>query len=270
GLVQSHRQLLAKIAGMAPENLASLSENFPVQLIDSQAHQLIGGGPRSRRQFLDWGVFHVEPAFFPSWRKYQRALQQRNALLRAKRALKEMAGWDEELVVHGNALDRMRRAYLANLLPTALQWASQALGGAEINLDYHSGWPEELSLSTAIEKTIHRDYESGSTRCGPHRAEISIRINGNAARERISMGQEKVLAGSLLLAQTVIYRSLTGRVCTLLLDDLPSELDSIHQQRFLQRVLETGSQTLITAIESGQWIMDVAAKLFHVEQGKIT
>ena len=269
-LVQSHRQLSAKIAGAIPENLAKLSENFPVQLIDSQAHQLIGGGPRNRRQYLDWGVFHVEPTFFPTWRKYQRALQQRNALLRGRRALKELAGWDEELVVHGTALDRMRRTYLVSLIPTAQQWASQAVGGAEVILDYQPGWPAELSLAKAMEKSNQRDYETGHTRCGPHRADISISIDGDAAREKVSMGQEKVLAGSLLLAQAAVYRVLTDRVCTLLLDDLPSELDSLHQQRFLQRVLETGSQTLITAIDSGQGFMDVTAKMFHVEQGKIT
>ncbi len=269
-LVHKDRQLQARISGKAPENLARLSENFPIQLVDSQAHQLIRGGPRCRRQFLDWGVFHVEPAFFPSWRRYQRALQQRNALLRAGETRREIVGWDGELASYGEALDHMRRDYLESLIPTASEWSGYALGGADVQLDYQPGWPQELSLSAALQGAIDRDYGSSTTRFGPHRADVRITINGKLAQEWLSKGQEKALAGSLLLAQAAVYRSLTGRTCTLLLDDLPSELDTLHQQRFMERIMETGAQTLITAIEAGPSLVGKAAKLFHVEQGKIT
>ncbi len=269
-LIHQDRQLQVRISGKAPENLASLAENFPIQLINSQAHQLIGGGPRCRRQFLDWGVFHVEPAFFPVWRSYQRALRQRNALLKNGEPRREIAGWDGELASYGEALDHMRRAYLKNFIPIASEWSGYALGGAGIQLDYQQGWPQELSLSAALQGALDRNYGSGATRFGPHRADIRITINGKLAQEWLSKGQEKALAGSLLLAQAALHRSLTGRTCTLLLDDLPSELDTVHQQRFLERVMETGAQTLITAIEADPLLTGKAAKLFHVEQGKIT
>ncbi|HVC36951.1 MAG TPA: DNA replication/repair protein RecF [Gammaproteobacteria bacterium] len=269
GLVRENGQLQAKIAGKPPATIAQLSETFPVQLVDSQAHQLIRGGPRRRRQFLDWGVFHVEPAFFPAWRRYQRALHQRNTLLRRGKSQQEIASWDGELIFQGEALDRFRQEYLASLLPTAANWAGQALGGLVISLEYRSGWPESLRFSEALQDAIERDRYAGMTQVGPHRAEMLIKVDGKAAQEWVSSGQEKALVGSLLLAQAAVYRILTGRPCTLLLDDLAAELDAGHLARFLDRVEETGAQTHITAIDLPSLIMERAAKVFHVKQGKI-
>jgi len=269
GLVRDGSQLQAIIGGKVLATLAQLSENLPVQLIDSQAHQLIRGGPRCRRQFLDWGVFHVEPVFFPAWRRYQRALRQRNTLLRNGKSQREVASWDGELVSQGETLDRLRQQYLVNLLPTAKSWAGQALGGLDISFEYRPGWPESQNLLEALRNAFDRDQSSGTTQFGPHRAEMLIKVDGKAAQERVSSGQEKVLAGSLLLAQAAVYRILTGRPCTLLLDDLASELDAYHLARLLERIDETHAQTYITAIEASPLIMERVAKLFHVKQGKI-
>ncbi len=269
GLVREGGQLKAKIAGETPTNLAQLSETFPVQLVDSSAHQLIRGGPRCRRQFLDWGVFHVEPGFFPAWRRYQRTLHQRNVLLRAGKHEKEIQSWDGELIIQGEILDRYRQDYLSKLLPTAIAWTRWALGGLSLDLEYQSGWPSDQNFSEALQGAITRDRDAGMTRLGPHRADMRIQIDGKAAQACVSSGQEKVLAGSLLLAQAAVYHLLMGRPCTLLLDDLAAELDAGHLSRFLECVVETGAQTHITAIESSPIIMSHVAKTFHVKQGKI-
>src|SRR5690242_11309359 len=78
GLARRGGILEARVGGAPAQNLAELTERLPVQLFDSTAHQLIEGGPRHRRQLLDWGTFHVEQGFLPVWRRYQRALKQRN------------------------------------------------------------------------------------------------------------------------------------------------------------------------------------------------
>lgn len=269
GLVLAGGQLQATIGGKSLVTLAQLSENLPVQLIDSQAHQLIRGGPRCRRQFLDWGVFHVEPSFFPAWKRFQRALRQRNTLLRTGKPKLEVENWDGEIVSQGETLDHLRRQYLVNLLPTAKSWASQALGGLDISLEYRPGWPESQSLSQALRSVLARDLSLGTTQFGPHRADMLIKVDGKIAHEWVSSGQEKILAGSLLLAQAAVYRNLTGRACTLLLDDLSAELDPQHLKRFLERVDETQAQTHITATEVLPLIKNKASKLFHVKQGKV-
>jgi DNA replication and repair protein RecF len=269
GLVRTKGQLQAKIAGETPPTIAQLSEAFPVQLVDSQAHRLISGGPRWRRQFLDWGVFHVEPAFFPAWRRYQRALRHRNKLLRAGKPKKEVISWNNELVVQGEALDYFRREYLCNFISTAAAWADQVLGGHRVILEYRSGWPEQQSFRESLQTGIEQDYRLGMTRYGPHRADMVIEVAGRTAQEWVSSGQEKALAGALLLAQVAVYRALTGHPCTLLLDDLAAELDAVHLNRFLDRVDETGAQTLITVIDPSPIMMQRARKTFHVKQGEI-
>ncbi|MGH8335647.1 MAG: DNA replication/repair protein RecF [Gammaproteobacteria bacterium] len=268
GLARESGQLQARIAGQAPDSLAQLAETFPVQLVDSQVHQLIRGAPRQRRQFLDWGVFHVEPTFLPIWRRYQQALRQRNALLRAGKPPREVESWDSELISAGETLNRLRRQYLDSFSAIAVAWAGQALGGMNVTLEYRSGWTEDQALSDAIRGGAQRDRQAGVTQLGPHRAELLIKVDGKAAQEKVSRGQEKSLAGALLLAQAAVYKELTGRPCTLLLDDLAAELDESYLARFVGRIEEAGAQAFITAIDPPPLIVEHASRMFHVKQGE--
>ena len=70
------------VGGAPAAGVADLAEQFPAQVIDPEVHKLLEEGPGRRRRFLDWGVFHVEHAFLPTWRRYHQALRQRNAALK--------------------------------------------------------------------------------------------------------------------------------------------------------------------------------------------
>ena len=78
GLRFSRDGIEARYSGRPVAGLAELATVLPVQAIDPEVHRLIEGGPQERRRFVDWGVFHVEPSFVDHWRRYQRALRQRN------------------------------------------------------------------------------------------------------------------------------------------------------------------------------------------------
>ncbi len=271
GLARQGGVLEARIGGAPAQGLAELAEKLPVQLFDSGAHQLIEGGPRHRRQFLDWGVFHVEPAFLAAWRRYQRALKQRNTLLRQRAAEPLLKTFEPELALAGGVLDETRRTYLARLEPVALAWAQRLLGGLELKLRYQRGWGEGKSLAEALEANRHRDREQGVTQTGPHRAEVVIEVQGEPAQQQVSRGQQKVLAGALLLAQAAFLHEATGRQCLLLLDDLAAELDAGHLGRFLDLVQETQAQVFLTSVEQSRLPAWSGAAVFHVEQGgKIT
>ena len=83
GLRATRDSIEARIGGQPVESLSALATAFPVQVIDPNLHKLIEEGPAARRRTMDWGVFHVEHAFATDWQRYQRALRQRNAALRA-------------------------------------------------------------------------------------------------------------------------------------------------------------------------------------------
>jgi DNA replication and repair protein RecF len=269
GIAKGPKGLESRVGGQGAQSLAQLAERLPVQLFDAGAHQLIEGGPRHRRQFLDWGVFHVEPGFLGAWRRYQRALKQRNTLLRQRAGADMLKTWEPELATAGAMLDQSRRAYLNDLKSLAIAWASRLLGVAELSLEYLPGWPEGKTLAEALAAGRQKDREQGATQAGPHRAELLIRVGDVAADERVSRGQQKVLAGALLLAQAMYLRESRGRQCVLLLDDLAAELDAAHLGRFQELVRETEAQVFLTSVEAsraGPW---PEAAMFHVEQGKI-
>lgn len=269
GLARQGEALEARIGGAPAQSLAELTERLPVQLFDSSAHQLIEGGPRHRRQFLDWGTFHVEQGFLPAWRRYQRALKQRNSALKQKAPEALLKTFEPDLAQAGTVLDQYRRDYLAQLEPVAVDWARRLLGPVDLGLRYLRGWGEGKTLEEALAGNRNLDREQGVTRSGPHRAEMAIEIGGSAAALQVSRGQQKVLSGALLLAQAAYLRQSTGRHCVLLLDDLAAELDRGHLGRFLELVRETEAQVFLSSVEKERLPAWEDARLFHVEHGKM-
>jgi DNA replication and repair protein RecF len=250
--------------------LAELPGAFFTEVIDPELHRLVEGTPGERRRWLDWGVFHVEQSFLPAWRRYQRALKQRNTLLRQGAAESLLKTFEPELASAGAFLDQHRRAYLVQLQPVALGWAERLLGKLDLDLRYLRGWGEGKTLEEALTASRAVEREQGVTRTGPHRAEMVIEVGGLPAQQQVSRGQQKVLAGALLLAQAAYLRQATGRHCLLLLDDLAAELDAAHLGRFLELVRETEAQVFLTSVEKGRLPAWEDARLFHVERGKIT
>jgi DNA replication and repair protein RecF len=269
GLRRASKDWEARVDG---SNVATLSEMFArcaVVTFEPGSHELIAGASEGRRRFLDWGLFHVEPSFLASWRSYQRALRQRNALLREGRGGNALEPWESELERHGRALDRMRRDYVA-MLETELRPISAALfpSPGEPSLQYRAGWrSDDQSLGEALLEARARDLALGYTTQGPHRANWSIQYPGLPSREALSRGQEKLAALSCVLAQARHYATLRGDWPIICLDDLGSELDRGHQQRAASWLLEQPAQALISGTEAPAGFDSSRCTLFHVEQG---
>ena len=77
GIEHRDGQLRMKAEGALLKRASDLASYLPLVVIHRECHQILNLGPRYRRRFLDWGVFHVEPSFLPVWRRYVRALKQR-------------------------------------------------------------------------------------------------------------------------------------------------------------------------------------------------
>jgi DNA replication and repair protein RecF len=262
-----------KVAGEWVKSAALLAQHLPLQLITPDSHKLIEQGPRYRRQYIDWGVFHVEPQFHQIWRRFQRAMKQRNAGLRQGLPTKVLEGWNQELVFHVEQIDLMRREYLEDLQGLALATIQQLTDLESVDLSYQCGWKQDLPYSDYLNKQLPQDREAGYTRYGPHRAELSIRVFGMPAAERVSRGQQKLLASALRLAQIQHLRQRRGIDSVLLVDDLPAELDSEHRGRFLEALRQLDTQVFVTATEA-DLISNREAwnqrKMFQVDHGRVT
>src|SRR5690554_3324254 len=105
-----------KVDGEVERRFVNLARLVPVQLITPESVELITGGPKLRRQFMDWGLFHVEQSFFESWNIYVRLLKQRNALLRqGLHHRQDGAYWDQELARAGELVAEARLRYVNGL-----------------------------------------------------------------------------------------------------------------------------------------------------------
>lgn len=238
----------ARVAGAAA-SLAELALNFPVQIIDPEVHKLIEEGPGRRRRFLDWGVFHVEPSFIPSWQRYQQSLKQRNAALKAGQPRSAVVAWDRELTKCAAEISNARGAYLDRLAEVA-RGLTQRLLGRELALSYRQGWSREQSFEVALSQSWKLDVERRSTQVGPHRAEIGIQLDGVTAKDRISRGQQKLLAAALLIAQIELFPPDAAAKPTLLLDDPAAELDDTHLSQLIAELSGGANQLVVTSLQT--------------------
>ncbi|QSX79173.1 DNA replication/repair protein RecF [Agrilutibacter solisilvae] len=273
GLRHSGQDWTGRLDGQAVGHLGELCAALAVVSFDPGSHALVSGGSEHRRRYLDWGLFHVEPEFLPLWRRYARALKQRNALLKARARDAQLDAWDQELGEAGEALTRHRQLYLDALVPgfEALM-AELASHLGPVGLRYLPGWRrEEMSLADALLLARDRDLVSGHTTVGPHRADWALQLSSLPGREALSRGQAKLTALAALLAQAEHYAADRGEWPVVALDDLASELDRAHQARVLRHLVASGAQVFITGTEAPAALagLDAPLTLFHVEQGQL-
>ncbi|MGV8941916.1 MAG: DNA replication/repair protein RecF [Lysobacter sp.] len=274
GLRHTGQSWNGRLDGVNVEYLGELCAALAVVTFEPGSHALITGAAETRRRFLDWGLFHVEHQFLPLWRRYSRALKQRNALLKAKAGQTQLDAWDHELATAGEPLGQHRQTYLDALQPRFRAYAADmapALG--ETRLDYQPGWRrDELSLLDALLLVRDRDMQSGFTSVGPHRADWRIQFAAVPGREALSRGQAKLTALSALFAQADHYAAERGEWPVVALDDLGSELDRKHQKRVIRSLVSSGAQVFITGTELPAALagMDVEFARFHVEHGQLS
>lgn len=252
-------------------SLAELVRQMPVLLIDPLSHRLIEEGPGIRRRFIDWGVFHMEHAFHPLWRRFNRALKQRNAALRAQASQREIDSWTPELVLTADALTELRITYIDKLLSVVPEYWRSLVDETGWSLSFNRGWRDQETYADTLLRTLEGDRQAGHTREGPHRAELRILSDNSLLKDRISRGQQKLLITGLMLAQGELYRRRHDDAPVLLLDDFAAELSQRSQQRLMEQLQRWPGQSIVTALEYSPLLQAAPEHaMFHVEHGEIT
>ena len=267
GIEYSGQGTRANLAGHGVSGIAEIAEILPVQVIDPGVHRLVEEGSARRRRLLDWGVFHVKHEFLGVWRRYQRALQQRNAALRANSEEQMIAAWERELGEAGHRVDELRADYASQLLPYFVGIAEQLLGTQGARFTYRRGWATDNDLGQALVESRPRDQRLRTTTVGAHRADVSFFFEGAPARDRVSRGQQKLLAAAFILGQLAFQSALGAPPACLMLDDPAAELDVDNLGKLLAAVAQIPAQLIITSVhESGLEGVKIGRK-FHVKQG---
>ncbi len=264
-----------KLNGEWLHSAAELASILPVQLLDPTMFRLLEGSPQLRREYMDWGVFHVEQSFISIWRQFKTAHQTRNALLRAGGVCSEQERqiWHESLAKLANQINEMRMSYIKAVKPVFDEFMQRLNPDLEITMSYYQGWGKERDYYQLLEESWPSDVKQGFTQLGPQRADLRLKAKGLPAMEILSRGQQKMVVCALKLAQAQLYKEATNTACIFLVDDLAAELDISHRKALCSLLEELECQVFVTAVEAAQiancWSPSSNIKKFHVEHGNL-
>lgn len=265
----------AEIFGKTVSRPALLAGYFYAVVFSPQDLMLVGGPPDIRRRFLDLAIGQVTPKYIDILKSYNKAVIQRNAVLKQLREGRRVAELLEPFEIKasraGAELLKYRYRYCKRLNMEAPRIYSGMSGGSErLSVIYESQFLEGTTpeqLFDAFISSRHTDMKAGTTTIGPKRDDVNILINGTAAKNYGSQGQRRSAALCLKLAQAGIMKSVSGENPVALLDDVMSELD-IKRQRFILNQL-CDWQVFLTCCDPANTKKLKDGKIFHIREGAL-
>ncbi|MCL6561325.1 MAG: DNA replication/repair protein RecF [Firmicutes bacterium] len=269
--------------GVALKRAQDLFGRVNVVLFSPDDLQLLKGGPEHRRSYLDLYLAQTEVRFRQAFYAYQRALFQRNEVLRRIRegeaGREELSVWNETFLTRAREVISWRLRAMHDLVPLIASYHSRLAGGKEeIALSYMFGGKIPVTGEREAEELLGRELARqekeeilrGLTLCGPHRDDIAIGfLSGHALRSFASQGQQRTATLAMKLAAVDYLTARIGEPPIVLLDDVLSEFDERRKMALFRTLVET-VQTLITSTEKRDFgeVLS-AARLFRVEAGRV-
>ena len=228
---------------------ARLSSNLriPVVLFEPDDLQLLSGSPTRRRNFLDYFLSQIFPSFQLALARYNKALKQRNNLLKRDNVSKdELFPWNLMLAEYGAEIISKRQDFL-ELLNSKIEEVYFEISGVkdEIEIDYLGEKVSKNEILAILSENIERDKILGYTNFGPHKHDIQFIFNKKPAQNVASRGENRSLVLALKFIETDILADLTSKRPIVLLDDVFSELDDDRQKLLTKHFSKY--QTIITS-----------------------
>jgi DNA replication and repair protein RecF len=258
------------------DRLADHVGRYPVVMITPYDGQLVLDGSEVRRRFLDGLIAQFDKAYLEALIRYNRALMQRNAMLKrfaenGTGSLEQLEPWDEQLIEHGTAVFDVRTAFMQELVPLLHQHYQGISAGPErVALAYRSAL-SEASFRELLQRSWDRDRAAQHTTVGIHKDDLEFTIDERPLKRYGSQGQQKTYLIALKLAQFDLTHGRTGGRPILLLDDIFDKIDP-QRMRHLLRLLsdQRFGQVLITDTDADRLHqaldgLDLDVRFFHLE-----
>lgn len=268
----------AVLNGVPLPSAAKMMGEFRAVVFSPVHLSLVKEGPAQRRRFLDLALSQMRPRYASLLNQYNRALAQRNILLKDipyhAELLDTLDIWDEKLSSLGAQIIYQRRSYVKRMRQSAAAFYHGLSRGREtLQLSYASSLEgdtaEQLSLELRekLGKARREDLKNGSTSIGPHRDDLEIQVDQRSARIYGSQGQQRSCALSMKLSEAALIHDITGERPVALLDDVMSELDAGRQDYILNHI--EGWQVFITCCEPSSLLRLCAGKTFSLHGGHL-
>ena len=214
---------------------------FPTVIIAPTDADIINGGSDLRRKFLDGVISQLDRSYLENLVRYNKALQQRNALLkyfRENRTFNQesLDIWDEQLSQRGQLIYHRRKEFLADFIEAFGAFYKSISGSVEeIGLDYSSQLKDSEMLGQ-LKENLKQDRAATYTTVGIHKDDLLFTINEFPLKKFGSQGQQKSALVALKLAQFQVMHQKSGITPMLLLDDIFDKLDDDRVGQLLKLV----------------------------------
>jgi len=231
------------------------------------------GDPSKRRDFLDEAIRTLWPLKESAITAYDRALRQRNRLLKdweGRGTPRGLEAWDAELLETGTALMRLRAEAVARLAPSAEEEYLH-LAGYGLASDYAPNvWGEDLewAFETRLAERRGDELVRRTTLVGPHRDDLALAVRDLGARSFASHGEGWAAALCLRLGLASAIAGEIGELPVVLLDDPFSALDPARQRHVAERLGARGQ--VFVSVADPSHVPSEAVQVWDVRAGSVT
>jgi DNA replication and repair protein RecF len=235
------KQKLLKRNGKEYQKLSDHVGRYPVVMISPADNALITEGSDERRKFLNKIISQYNAEYLDSALKYNKALQQRNKLLKDFSASGTFESdmlsiWNAQLVRYGNYVYREREVLLNELIPVFQEYYSLISNKKEIvELRYRSHLTEG-DFNEALQNSVSKDRILEYTTVGIHKDDLLLEMNGFPVKLLGSQGQQKSYLVALKLAKFDYINRKAGFSPILLLDDIFDKFDADRVEQIIRLV----------------------------------
>lgn len=240
---------------------------------------LIKGDPSERRDFLDTLLISRTPRYAGVIADYEKALKQRNSLLKNRPHERDLVPWDEHISRYGAEVIAARLQLISNLMPHVIKAYQRISSGDEINGTYKSSQDLQGKSAKDLESEIlsllptlrRAEMERGVTLIGPHRDDLLLTLGPSPVKGYASQGESWSFALALRMGS---YRLLAeeglglGSEPILILDDVFAELDSLRRDALLE-LIDSTEQVFVTAAVEGDLPNEFSDRRLYVREGSV-
>jgi len=254
---KNKQQTIVEVDNKKINNTSFLTKLIPMQLITPDRGFLVGGDNKSKRYYLDWGVFHVEQEFFNLSKKYKKIQKNINALI-SQKTLKNkdrdvLNIWFAEFADITAKINTIRLGYLKELkaINTNDFFKKIILNLESFTYSFNNGLPNDIKdikkdIYNFLIKNTEKILKNKYLKYGPHLATIDFYFKKNDEK-KLSRGEQKTLSIVFWLTQ-VLHLISKGINPIILIDDLSSELDKEKIEVIINFLEKINTQTFITSI----------------------
>ena len=237
---------------------------------------LVRGDPSERRSFLDHLLIQRNPRLGGVISDYEKALKQRNTLLKARAPESTLAPWNEHLANFGGEIIAARLKLIRELIPHLMNSYENISVKKQPSLEYKSNLDNltedkednKSEILRKIEEVGFQERERGVSLVGPHRDDLLLNLGEHPVKGFASHGESWSIALSLRLASYQLLKA-DGDNPILILDDVFSELDEKRRER-LVALTNTTEQTLITVAVANDLPSELTGSRYQVANGLVT